>query len=66
MIDDKNYYLLQIIEMGEESKKKITINTSLTNEYDNDLDLGKEVRRLINQKISDCNDQINHAKNLLK
>jgi hypothetical protein len=52
--------------MGEESKKIIQLNTSIINEFINDSDLGKEVRNLIKKKISECDEQIKHAKNLLK
>lgn len=66
MEHNKNYYLLQIIEMGEESKKTINLDTSIVESFKSDEHLGKEVRRLIEKKILDCNEQIKNAKNLIK
>jgi hypothetical protein len=62
---DKNYYLKKSIELSEESKKTITLDTSIIFDYPNDNELGKEVRKRISEKIDDCNLHIKHMEKLI-
>lgn len=64
--ENKNYYLKKSIEISEESKKTIVIDTSIIFDIPNDNELGKEIRRRINEKIGECNKHINQIKDLLE
>lgn len=62
---DKNYYLKKSIDLAEESKKKITLETSIVHEYSNDAELGREVRKLVYERISQADKHIKDMWNLI-
>lgn len=62
---DKNYYLKKSIDLAEESKKKITLETSIVYEYSNDAELGKEVRKLVHERMSQADKHIKDMWNLI-
>lgn len=63
---NKNYYLIQSIELAESSKKSITLDTSIIYNFPNDNELGREIRKLITEKINDSDEYIRHIKALIE
>jgi hypothetical protein len=63
---DNNYYLRKNIELTEENKKTIIIDSSIIYDFPNDNELGKEIRRLITKKLDHCNEYIEQVNNLIK
>lgn len=63
---NKNYYLTQSIELAESSKKSITLDTSIIYNFPNDNELGREIRKLITEKINDSDEYIRHIKALIE
>lgn len=63
---DKTYYLEKSIELSNESKKRITLETSIIYDYPNDNELGKEVRRRIIEKSESTDEYIKYLEGLIK
>lgn len=62
---DKHFYLKKSIDLAEESKKKITLETSIVYQYSNDAELGKEIRKLVHERISQADKHIKDMWNLI-
>ncbi len=50
--------------MSIESKKTITIDTEMVLSCEDYCELGKLITDLVNKKIKDCDDHIEHMKNI--
>lgn len=61
----KNYYLKKSIELAEEAKKTITLDTSIIYDHPNDNELGKEIRKMITEKVDGANKYIKDIENLI-
>jgi len=61
----KTYYLNKSIELSKENRKTITIDTSIIYEFPNDNELGKEIRRLITDKVDQCDKHISYITDLM-
>lgn len=62
---DKNYYLKKSIDLAEESKLTITLNTSIVYEFSNDAELGREIRKMIHEKLIETDHYIKHMRDLI-
>jgi hypothetical protein len=63
--EHKTYYLNKSIELAKESRRQITINTSIIYDFPNDNELGKELRRLVTNKVDECDKHIKHITDIL-
>jgi hypothetical protein len=61
----KNYYLKKSIELAEEAKKTITLETSIIYDFPNDNELGKQIRKMITEKVDEANKYIKNIENLI-
>jgi hypothetical protein len=59
-----NPYIKQSIEASEESKKTITISKDLIDSVTDDKVLGMLIRRMLVDKIKQCDEHIEHMKSL--
>jgi hypothetical protein len=59
-----NPYIKQAIETSEESKKTITISKDLIDSVTDDKVLGMLIRRMLVDKIKQCDEHIEHMKSL--
>jgi hypothetical protein len=59
-----NPYIKQGIELAEESKKNVTIPRELIESTTDDRLLGMYVRGMFITKLKQCDEYINHMKNL--
>lgn len=59
-----NPYIKQAIEASEESKKTITISKDLIDSVTDDKVLGMLIRRMLVDKIKQCDEHIEHMKSL--
>jgi hypothetical protein len=64
--EDKTYYLNKSIELSEDNKKTLTIDSNIIFEFPNDNELGKEIRKLVTKKINDCDTYIKQMNNLIQ
>lgn len=62
---DKNYYLKKSIDLAEESKLTITLNTSIVYEFSNDAELGREIRKMIHEKLIETDHYIKNMRDLI-
>ena len=60
----QNPYIKQAIELAEESKKQLVINSDLINSLSNDSELGSTIRRMYREKVQQADDHIKHMKSL--
>jgi hypothetical protein len=64
--EDKNYYLNKSIQLSEDNMKTLTIDTSIIHEFPNDNELGKEIRRLVTEKVDNCYNHIKQMNDLIQ
>ena len=59
-----NPYIKQAIELTEDSKKTVTVSRELIESTTDDRLLGMYVRGILITKLKQCDEYINHMKNL--
>jgi len=59
-----NPYIKQAIELSEKAKKTITISKELIESIDDNALLGILIRRMLLEKIKECDKHIEHMKSL--
>jgi hypothetical protein len=64
--EDKTYYLNKSIELSEDNKKTLTIDSDIIFKFPNDNELGKEIRRLVTKKVNDCDIHIKQMNDLIQ
>lgn len=64
--EDKTYYLNKSIELSKDNMKTLTIETGIIYEFPNDNELGKEIRRLVTEKVDKCYKHINEMNDLIQ
>lgn len=57
-------YRRQMVEMANDAKKQITIPASIINNESNDMELGKIIRAMYNQRCKDAEAHITYIKSL--
>jgi hypothetical protein len=57
-------YRRQMVEMANDAKKQITIPASIINNESNDMELGKIIRGIYNQRCKDADAHIEYIKSL--
>jgi hypothetical protein len=57
-------YRRQMIELANDAKKQITIPASIINNESNDMELGKIIRGMYNQRCKDAEAHITYIKSL--
>lgn len=62
----ENYYLKKSIELSEDAKKRITLDTSIIFDYPNDNELGKEIRKRIIENTDSLDKHIEYLKKLIE
>ena len=61
---DMMLYRRQMIEMANEAKKQIVIPASVIKNESNDMELGKIIRGMYNQRVKDADAHIEYIKSL--
>ena len=61
---ERKLYIRQIEQICEEGKQSLTIPSLLINETTDDAELGRLVRKMIEQKIEDCENHVRYMKSL--
>lgn len=59
-------YRKQMIELANEAKKQLTIPASIIKNESNDMELGRIIRGIYNQRCKDADEHINYIKSLEK
>jgi hypothetical protein len=62
--EEAKIYRRQIIEMGEKSKKTLTIEAEDVLKRQDDEELGRWVRETLNKKLEEIDNHINYIKSL--
>jgi hypothetical protein len=57
-------YRRQMVEMANDAKKQITIPASIIKNESNDMELGKIIRGIYNQRCKDADAHIEYIKSL--
>ena len=57
-------YRRQMIEMANETKKQLVIPASIIKNESNDMELGKIIRGIYNQRCKDADEHIKYIKSL--
>jgi hypothetical protein len=61
---ERKLYIKQIEQICEEGKKSLMVPSTLINETTDDAELGRLVRKMIEQKIEDCENHVRYMKSL--
>jgi len=61
---ERKHYIKQIEQICEEGKKSLMVPSTLINETTDDAELGRLVRKMIEQKIEDCEKHVEYMKSL--
>jgi hypothetical protein len=62
--EEAKIYRRQIIEMGENSKKTLTLEAAEVMKRSDDEELGRWVREMLEKKIEEIDNHINYIKSL--
>lgn len=58
-------YRRQMVDMANEAKKQVIIPASIINNESNDMELGKIIRGIYNQRCKDADAHIEYIKSLV-
>ncbi len=56
--EEQKYYLNQMVDMAKEDRKFLKIESSIIKDETNDMELGKKIREMWNEKDSEITERL--------